>query len=362
MGFTRRAAAAMALWTGACAAPAPKAPPPAARPASSTASAEVASVKEQLTRLLERSQASASGPSSRPASNPASSGPVVVKVAGAEYSFADAMDEFLFNYRGETHEILRKLAGDRIVEVYAAEYGITVETKDLDEGREAALQNLRTRVETEYGKDYTLAQFCENQLLTTLAEYEAQLTRSLRKTALAALVIRYDAVKSDRVSVRHIVVADKAAADAVLSKLRQGADFAATARQESLAPTKTEGGKIPPFDKGFDHPITAIAFSLPVGGLGGPVEDASGSKPIYHVVKVVEKVPASSASFAEVKDRLRQELRERPIERFEFEAFMRKAERQFPVEILGRRARTGETPRRAPSAPAGAGAAPGKSP
>lgn len=290
----------------------------------------------------------ASAPAFVPAEAVGSKDSVVVRVAGTEFTFADAFDEFLFNYRGETHEILRKLAGDRIVEIYANEYGVTVDPAEVEEMRTAALRNLAERVVTEFGRDSTLAWFCDQQLRTSLADYEAQLTRSLRRSVLASYVIRFDAVKCDRVVVRHIVVHDRDAAVAVLGKVRAGADFAATARQESVAPTRVEGGRIPPFDREFDHPITAQAFELPIGGIAGPIEDTRGKEPLFHVIKVVERLPGSQATFAEVRDRLRDELRERPIERFEFEAFMRKAERRFPVEVLGRRARTGETPPRAP--------------
>jgi hypothetical protein len=235
--------------------------------------------------------------------------------------------------------VIRKLAGDSILRREANKYGIAPDPNDVREGVAAALQTLRTRVETEYGQGYGIERFLGEELATTSQEYESQLRAFVEKGILAGLVIRFDAFCSERVVIRHIAVADEKTAKELLAKVQQGADFAAVARQESLAPTKADGGKLPPFDRDFDHPMAKLAFELPVGSIGGPVVDARAARPIYHLIKVLERVPSKKDSFASVSETIRKGLRERPIERFEFEAYMRKMEKAYPVEILGRASR-----------------------
>jgi peptidyl-prolyl cis-trans isomerase C len=274
-----------------------------------------------------------------PASRPAPIDRVVARVGGEEILASDAFQDLLFHFRGDSLEVIRKLAGDSILRREAQKYAITPDPKDIDEGVASALQTLRTRVDTEYGQGYDLERFLGEELSTTSQEYESQLRAFVEKGILAGLVIRFDSLHSERVVIRHIAVADEKGAKEILAKLQGGADFAAVARQESLAPTKADGGKLPPFDREFDHPMAKLAFELPVGGLGGPVVDTRAARPIYHVIKVLERVPPKGDTFAPLADAIRKGLRERPIERFEFEAYMRKMERVYPVEILGRSAR-----------------------
>ncbi len=107
------------------------------------------------------------------------------------------------------------------------------------------------------------------------------------------------------VHLRHILAPTEAAAKDLTAKIKGGADFAALAREHSLAASgKAAGG-----DYGFVAPgmlppeIDKIAFALKAG----EIKIVPGSRG-YHILQALEHKPSKPAVFAEIKDDLRQIL------------------------------------------------------
>ncbi|MFN0207575.1 MAG: peptidyl-prolyl cis-trans isomerase [Planctomycetota bacterium] len=291
----------------------------------------------------------APAPASRAAESTHKQNPVLLEIAGQQFTAADAFEAVMFHYRDSGLEILRKLAGDAVIHAEAARLGVSVDLTDIEPGVHESVEELRKRVDTEFGASLTFDQFLESEMRMSLSEYKQLAAKSVEQKQLAAFTIRYEQIRSDRVAVRHLIVRDKKTADACLQKLRDGADFAALARSESIAPSKTEGGKLPPLDRELEHPIVKLAFETgpgsvggpveeilgPAGGKGGPLEDKNVQK-IYHLFRVLERLPARNVTFAQAKAEIVNSIRENPIRRFEFEAFMRKVGKRYPAVLLGR--------------------------
>jgi foldase protein PrsA len=115
---------------------------------------------------------------------------------------------------------------------------------------------------------------------------------------------QYD--KPEQVHARHILVADLATANQVEAKLKAGGDFAALAKQYSTDPSsKDKGGDLGYFGRGQMVPqFQDAAFGAKVGTITAPVKSPFG----YHIIQVLDKKPAQKATFASVKDQIRQQL------------------------------------------------------
>ena len=106
-------------------------------------------------------------------------------------------------------------------------------------------------------------------------------------------------------------------AEALVAKIRAGADFAELARRHSQdEATAKNGGDLGFFGRGaMVREFEEAAFSMAAGQVSDPVKTAYG----YHIIKVVEKREASTRPFAEVRaqieDQLRWERAERQAER-----------------------------------------------
>jgi peptidyl-prolyl cis-trans isomerase C len=90
-------------------------------------------------------------------------------------------------------------------------------------------------------------------------------------------------------------------------KLKKGEDFAALAKQYSQCPSNEKGGDIGFFGKGQTaKAFEETAFSLKPNEMSGVIETEFG----YHIVKVTEKKPESTASLDETKDGILNHLKE----------------------------------------------------
>lgn len=122
----------------------------------------------------------------------------------------------------------------------------------------------------------------------------------------------------ERVRVAHILVRvpavggsaaedqARAKAEAALGRIRAGADFAQVAREVSEDPaTASRGGEVGLVARGeLVQPFEEAAFRLAPGEVAGPVRTPFG----YHVIKLLERVPASRKTLGEVAATLRAEL------------------------------------------------------
>lgn len=269
---------------------------------------------------------------------------VVARVAGETITSDEAFDAVLFHFREQGLEVVKKLAGDAILRAEARKRGVAPDPVEVERGVVEGIKTLGTRVDTEFGASMTLDRFLESEMRTTRAEYEQLLRAFVAQSQLAALLIRFDEWTNERVSLRHIAVRDAKTAAECIQKLRDGADFATLARDVSVAATKGEGGKVPPFDRELRHPMTAAAFDAPVGTVGGPVFESRGEEKMYHIFKVIEKIPARNVAFDAVKAELYRDITKNPPARFEFEAFMRKAASRHPSEVFGLKLEADPTP------------------
>ncbi|MEE4012722.1 peptidylprolyl isomerase [Roseibium sp. FZY0029] len=132
---------------------------------------------------------------------------------------------------------------------------------------------------------------------------------------------------AEEINARHILVKEKAEAEAIIAELDGGADFAELAREKSTGPSGPNGGSLGYFVKGqMVPPFEAAAFALEPGTYTKePVETQFG----WHVIKLEDKRRQEKPAFEEVANGLRQQLmRER------YDARMAELKDQVAVEIV----------------------------
>jgi len=119
--------------------------------------------------------------------------------------------------------------------------------------------------------------------------------------------------KKEEVHARHILIrakpgdekaseAAKKKIEAIIAKLKNGADFATLAKQDTEDPSgKANGGDLGYFTKDQMVPaFSKVAFELKKGEISGPVHTQFG----WHVIKVEDKRIKPPPKFEDVKDQL----------------------------------------------------------
>lgn len=124
--------------------------------------------------------------------------------------------------------------------------------------------------------------------------------------------------KSEQVRASHILIkvdsqAEQSVKDEKRAKLQEvqkrlkvGEDFAVLAKEFSECPSNIKGGDLGYFERGkMVKPFEDVAFKLKTGEVSDIVETPFG----YHLIKVVDKKPASVVGYEDVKDKIGQYLK-----------------------------------------------------
>ena len=141
---------------------------------------------------------------------------------------------------------------------------------------------------------------------------EAWINSELRKSITDEAVKQaYDIFVADEqsrheVRARHILVKEKAEAEAVIAELQGGADFAELAKKRSTGPSGPNGGDLGYFPRGAMVPaFENAAFALAAGSFTQtPVQTQFG----WHIILVEEKRIAEAPTIEELAPQLRQNL------------------------------------------------------
>jgi peptidyl-prolyl cis-trans isomerase C len=133
------------------------------------------------------------------------------------------------------------------------------------------------------------------------------------ETALQAL---YDAEygaadAAQEYNASHILVETEAEAQAIVSELENGADFAELARARSTGPSGPNGGNLGWFGAGMMVPeFEAAVMELEPGEVGAPVQTQFG----WHVVKLNEVREQEAPGLEQVRAELEQQVRTEAVD------------------------------------------------
>ena len=214
------------------------------------------------------------------------------------------------------------LVFDVLVAQHAQQFGIRVEPERIEQLAAAEEVQVRDQVKAELGGELDFAGYVWR--LFGLRENDWQQTLRLRtaQRLYQGYVIRYLALREDRVQVRFLVHKDQAQADEVVAKVQQGADFGTLALRLSEDDSRRDGGLLPPFARGSQHPVAEVAFTLQKGQVSAPFRGRWRDEERWFVVYCLEHLQGRSRPFAEVRDEIDADLQNRAIGAFERTAYL----------------------------------------
>lgn len=156
---------------------------------------------------------------------------------------------------------------------------------------------------------------------SSITQLEEKLSRKMRKQAEVELIAEklmtktiavtdeelqraYEEEYGEKIEASQIVFRTRREAEDALKKLKSGADFATLARNESVdRASAARGGKMQPFSP--KDSLGADVARLRVGELSDIIKTDYG----YHIIKILDRKPASNKSFKAVKGELEKIVR-----------------------------------------------------
>ncbi|KOP67562.1 peptidylprolyl isomerase [Bacillus sp. FJAT-18019] len=114
----------------------------------------------------------------------------------------------------------------------------------------------------------------------------------------------------EQVRASHILVETKEEAEKIEKQLKEGADFAAIAKEKNQDATKDTGGDLDFFGRGeMDPAFEEAAFKLKKGEISAPVKSSFG----YHIIKVTDRKAATNPTFEDKKEEIRGQLENQKV-------------------------------------------------
>ena len=243
---------------------------------------------------------------------------VVATVNGQPIS-ASTLENELYRRWGEI--ALGGMIQETAIKQAAAEAGVTATEDEIDERADRFQQNIDMNSGGQAGNftmwlaqqkmtPYAFRQWIRTELLLEkLVADEATVTDEEVRTFYDQQQDRFR--QPERMRVSHICVSDKAEADRIRAAIIAGDQtFEDAAQEYSLDPyTRDQGGAFGVIQRG-DSAFQKAAFALEDdAALSQPVKSEKG----WHIIRRDEYMPASTPSFDEVKDALKQQLTQKKL-------------------------------------------------
>jgi peptidyl-prolyl cis-trans isomerase C len=228
--------------------------------------------------------------------------------------------------------ILDQLIEGELLFQAAQKGGFMADQEDVD----AAFAELAGRYELpeQFQKEMESRGFSEASLRANISK-QMSIQKLIQETVIPKAVVPDETIREaydqnpenftreEEVKASHILINSaegdpKEKRDEALKKAREiavkaraeGADFAELARTYSEGPSAPSGGDLGFFSRGrMVKPFEEAAFSLKVNEVSDPILTQFG----YHIIKVTERRESSTVPFEDVKDQLRQDLKNRMI-------------------------------------------------
>lgn len=240
---------------------------------------------------------------------PGAADQVLVRVNGVPIRQSEVVERLLKRYGAQAVD---EMIDETLLRQAAKAAGVTADEKEVN--------RRLTKLQEQFGsRELFISQLEQaGSSLTKVKEDLAdEIVRERLVTKAKGLSVTDDELKKaydenkdklgspEAVHLRHILVATQPEANDIVAKIKGGADFKALARDKSLAASgKAAGGDYGFVGRGMlPAEIDDIAFAMKPG----EIKVVPGPRG-YHVLQVLEKRAPKPATFAEVKDDLRDML------------------------------------------------------
>lgn len=208
-------------------------------------------------------------------------------------------------------QTLETMISEELINQEVDKAGITITDEDLNKEIDSIKSNFSS--EEEFAQLLTYY----NMTMDDLKE-EMQIQAQLRKLLEPQVTVTDEDIKTyydsnlesfeipEQVRASHILVETMEEAEAILSELKSGSDFAAVAMEKSTdTGSKEAGGDLDFFSRGeMDEAFETAAFSMNVGDLSEVVESSFG----FHIIKLTDHKDATTPTLEEKTEEIREKL------------------------------------------------------
>ncbi len=181
-------------------------------------------------------------------------------------------------------------------------------------------------ISDEYLREFYIDQYYS---MTFFGDLTADIPDATEEEARAYFDENPDYFEIDEVTASHILVEEEELAEEILTKLKDGEDFAGLAKEYSIDGSAADGGSLGSFGRGWAvAPFEEAAFALQPGEMSDIVESQFG----YHIILVTDKNQGHE-DFESVKEDIKSTLYDEKV-REAYTAKITELREKYGVEYL----------------------------
>ncbi len=246
---------------------------------------------------------------------------VVVAVGDVQLRRSDVFRVLDLAAPARSAEVIRQMVLTTAAQLDARREGLDAPAELLEREVATAIAEQRASFALEVDEQLPLEEYLRLRHGMSPDEHRAEVRRMVLAALLLERAVRLDALRSGYDTVQLALVEDEAVARAMAAQLAEGASFLVLAKKHSVHPSAARGGDLPPVPPDADSPLLAGRQALQPGAVLGPEPLLAGDQRLWRLLRLVEHVPASAASWPELRERVEAELRARPLEAEELAVF-----------------------------------------
>ncbi|MBI4618221.1 MAG: peptidylprolyl isomerase [Planctomycetes bacterium] len=252
-------------------------------------------------------------------------GAPVAEIGSRVFTTGDVSALLLKRNTRQFQDIVRELVLNHVVDREAEELGVGCTDAESRERLSATVEREENLAREQAQLDYQMTleevlQANENDIETFRKgledRYRAEMPYTIRMERLA----RFWSLTTQSVDASRIVVADRARAEEILRKVRDGASFAQIAKEESIDDFGRDGGKLPRIYRGSGLGKTEnLLFSMQAGQISD-VLDEGGAYSIYLANAANAK---RDVRYSEIEGEVLESLRSSGVSQNELNAWLK---------------------------------------
>ena len=245
---------------------------------------------------------------------------VVARVGDVAIHKRHLYEYLSLNEPAAPRQILDVITLDAQVARAARAWGVQLDEAEVAEMATEQESSLREEVLRQLAGRVSFGGYLRRQFGMGEAEYSRWLRTKIVRELYRQYVLRFAAMREDRVAVRYIVNSDPTVLEEVSRRVAQGASFATLAIRHTEDENRMDGGSLPPFGAGFDHPVAEVALELAPGELSEIFLRESQGSARYYLVYCLRRIEGRDVAFVDVAEELRRAIDEQPLSPTEFRA------------------------------------------
>lgn len=256
---------------------------------------------------------------------------VAVMIGDHKISKQEVFDLFTKRYRKEAYEIVQELAVRWIIREESRQEGVKISQSLVQEKGQEEIAKAKQELANEFKG--TWEEYLSSQGISDKEFVQECYTRCKYNLVLARLV-RLSELRQIRVEARHIMVKNREKAEEILVKLRQQADFATLAKQESVATTAKEGGLLPSICRGEIHAsLEEVLFNLQPNELSGVIQSPWG----FHILQLLTIFPArANSTWKQLETEVIESLAKNTVAPRDIQRWLKTMEAKYKVKTMFR--------------------------